>query len=69
MKISDRPYNGIYNTDESKVPPCEIPSPLKTADGGTIRNAFEWIHHILKISSVSLQLPGITGLAGIHAIG
>ena len=44
MKISDRPYNGIYNTDESKVPPCEIPSPLKTADGGTIRNAFEWMN-------------------------
>ena len=44
MKISNRPYNGICNTDENKVPPFEIPSPLKTADGGTIRNAFEWMN-------------------------
>ncbi len=44
MKISDRPYHGIYNTEEDKVPFFDLPSPLRMPDGKTIQTPFEWMN-------------------------
>ena len=44
MKISDRPYHGVYNTKEDHVPPFDLPSPLRIPDGKTIQTPFEWMN-------------------------